>query len=469
MDEYSTLNTKSKFVQMLEDCKKYYSLENEIAILKNERTTSENLIHKLKKEIYGLVQQVEDQTPVDTNVLKQEIDVLLEDKSKLGFFAFKRLGEINSLLKGKQKELTEATYKNSLIIEIQKKKKTLECEEKKQRQLRNAVEAKNEEFGCLATSVQECSNYCLSIPEDDLYSLVIASGEDMVHLPNAVLRKVISKAVPKFVKDMPVHRQVKLLYPYDTTICFGGREWNVLEVYSDKALLLLRGSYASPRYYRKKYGWEEKAPCANAFDRGNARELTWASSEARKILNTDFVNSLHLRKSEEILPGYNGDLAFCLSKDEASRHLAGNQLYIDSTWWLRDTKYDRGMAEYDIAPELKVAFVNAYGSIEYTDHCNVSSRDASATVSRDLRFRPALWVKLPHDSLDTEWKENMYANCIGKWAIRDSYPVPVFSDVELTPDVIERINKAAHEAVHGPSRKELPDFIVVPRIDVSDM
>ena len=45
----------------------------------------------------------------------------------------------------------------------------------------------------------------------------------------------------------------------------------------------------------------------------------------------------------------------------------------------------------------------------------------------------------------------------------------ITADVELTPDVIDRINKAMDEAVHGSQREELTDFVVVPRIDVSDM
>ena len=450
---------KMMLAQLSESCKAYYTLEKEIIAARNECEFIENVIHKLKKEIYGLVQQVEDQTLVDTNALKKEIDVLLEDKSKLSFFAFKRLGEINSLVKGKQKELSEATYKNYLIGEIQNKKKALECEEKKQRQLKNAVEAKNEEFVSLATSVKECSDYCLRIPEDDLYSLVTASGEDMVYLPNAVLRKVISKAVPGFVKGLPVHRQVKLLYPYDTTICFGGREWNVLEVYSDKALLLLRGSYASPQYYRKEYGWEDKAPHGNAFDLCEERAIAWENSEARKILNNDFLQSLNLKESEVILPGYNEDLVFCLSKDEVERYLLREQRLVDSAWWLRDTDYYPGDNEYDIAPELKVAYVATYGRIEYNQHCYERTKEPrQAWTYDDMRFRPALWVKLPCDSLDSEWNEKIYANCRGKWSVSCVYePLP---NVELTPDVVDRITKAASAAVNGTPREELPDFVV---------
>ena len=48
-------------------------------------------------------------------------------------------------------------------------------------------------------------------------------------------------------------------------------------------------------------------------------------------------------------------------------------------------------------------------------------------------------------------------------------PSRITTGVELTPDLIARINKAAHEAVYGPPREELPDFVVVPKIDVSDM
>ena len=44
----------------------------------------------------------------------------------------------------------------------------------------------------------------------------------------------------------------------------------------------------------------------------------------------------------------------------------------------------------------------------------------------------------------------------------------ITADVELTPDVIDRINKAASSAVNG-TNSQPPDYILVPKIDVSDM
>lgn len=470
MGENSVLKVKEMIKQFAENCKDYRNLEKEVAIAQKQLAVSKDEIRTLKREIYELVQKVEDLNPIDLDALNQEISTLSDEKSRLGFFALKRRVRINFLLRLKRDEVSKAVHKNELITEIEEQKKISETEKKKAEIIKNVIKTKGEAICRIAELIKNCTDFFLSMPEDALFDLVSESGADMMHLPNSVLKRAISKGVPGFLKDMPVQQQVKLLYPYDIPINFGGKEWNVLEIWSDKALLLLRGSYACPKYYKEKYVWEEKTCVGNAFDRRSARALTWKDSEAREILNNDFRNSLHLKEDEKILPGYDGDKFFCLSKTEVERYLEPNQRTVDSAWWLRDTDYYAGNKEYDLQPDLKIAYVGVFGTINYNPHNYEYTSIARAYSHDDMRFRPALWVELPYDSLDTEWNEkNIVINCKGKWTVKNSYKVPNY-DIELTPDVVDRITKAASAAVNGPQQKNSNDDIMfLHRIDVSDM
>lgn len=461
----SVLKAKEMLQQLAACCKDYRKFENAVATAKRNLTNSQKKKETLKGEIDELEKLFDNLVPVDLDVLNQEIADLNDEKSKLGFFAIIKLGKINSQLKRKNDELAEGIYKNETLAEIEKKKKeyavVCKTEEKKQQEYQIIIEKNSEGISKISELINTCANAFSQIPDEALFYLVQEAGPEMEYLPNVILKRVVSVGVPGFIKNMTVQNQVKLLYPYDTPIHFGGREWNVLEIKKDRALLLLKGPYTCSKYYRAKYAWEEKTRHANAFHRGESKRLKWENSEARKILNNEFITSLHVKENEKILNGYKHDKVFCLSKQEVEKYLNFNQRTIDGAWWLRDTSYYEGNKAYGIEPDAtsQVAYVDLFGKIDKNYNNWEITQDSPI---KNMCFRPALWVELPYDSLDIEWNEqNRNIICRGKWTVENCYS-------HITVD-LDAVAKRFNETYNGPKKDELPDFIVVPRIDVSDM
>jgi len=404
-----------------EKCKQFHDYEKVIKEAKDALSASESKLLKQNTELNKLVQQTGDLNPVDLDLLRQEMSDLSAEGENLGFFAFKRKRIINALLSEKEDALQAATRKNELIETINKKKQQAEFwsdyEGKKQAELKANIETASQQMHFLTAAIDKCVIALQNMPDDALVYLLSESGVDRVHLPYAVLKKAVTKCVPAYAKEMPVQLQVKLLYQYDTPIHFGGREWNVLHVQRDKALLLLRDVYTCPKYYREKYGWEKEPTAANAFHRGDSITVKWENSEARKILNNDFIQSLPLKQGENILPGYNGDKVFCLSKSEVEQYLAPRQRRVEGAWWLRDTEYYRG-GEFTES-RTDVFYVSMFGDIDYTKS---SMEMNNFRDGQSMCFRPALWVELPYDSLDKEWnEENIDVNCKGMWTSENRY------------------------------------------------
>lgn len=445
MEKDIVMEVKNYLIQFADYCKVYRTAEIELAATKRDLNKSIEIIQQQRTQGDELYQQVRGFTLVDTDAIKQEIATLSTEKSQLGFFAFRRKNKVDALLAQKQKELSEATQKNELLTKVQERKKAFsvlyEKERDKQEKLKNDIAAKDEQIHKVAELIKRCEEKFSTIPEEALFYLVSDSGADMAYLPISILRRVVAKGIPEFVKDMPVQNQVKLLYSYDTPICFGGREWNVLEIKGNKALLLLRNAYTCPKYYRKKYSGEKEPCAANAFQRGEHYSVTWENSEARKILNNDFIQSLHLKQGEHILPGDNGDQVFCLSRSEVERYLEPYQRRIEGAWWLRDTTFFRSC--YSGGELLKsftaVSHVSMSGEI---DDAHSDSYTNKSWDSQNMCFRPALWVELPYDSLDTEWNEkNISINCKGKWTTdicQSSTPIDVSAALRSLTEKKER-------------------------------
>lgn len=420
MSNNTVMEVKNMLRQFAERCKEYRNFEKVIKEAKDALYASEDKLFKQKMELNKLVKQAGDLNPINLDTLNQEILDLYLENERLGVFAFKRKRVIRALLSEKEPALQEATRNNELIEKLNKEKQQFaywsERESINQAALKSEIEKASQQMPLLTAAIEKCVAVIRDMPDDFLSCLLSEIGTDVVYLPYVVLKKAITKGVPANMKETSVHHQVRLLYQYDVPIHFGGRDWNVLHVKRDKALLLLRDSYTCPKYYPEKRGWEKEPKAANAFHRGDSIRVTWETSEARKILNNDFIQSLHLKHDEKILSGHNGDKAFCLSKSEVEQYLAPRQRRVEGAWWLRDTEYYRGN-EYTEA-HTDVYYVDMFGKIDY----NYSSWEISRSGVQNMCFRPALWVELPYDSLDKEWnEENIDVNCKGMWTSENRY------------------------------------------------
>ena len=421
MSNNTVMEVKNMLRQFAERCKEYRILEKVIKEAKDALYASEDKLFKQKMELDKLVKQAGDLNPIDLDILKQEILDLYLENERLGVFAIKRKRVIRALLSEKEPALQEATRNNELIKKLNKEKQQFaywsEQESKNQAALKSEIETASQQMPLLTAAIEKCVAAILDLPDDLLTNLLSEIGTDMVYLPYVVLKKAITKGVPANIKYASVHQQVRLLFQYDVPIHFGGRDWNVLHVKRDKALLLLKDAYTCPKYYREKHGWEEEPSAENAFHRGDSISVKWETSEARKILNNDFVQSLRLKHGEKILNGFNGDKVFCLSKSEVEQYLGPHQRRVEGAWWLRDTEYYRGN-EY-IEAHTDVFYVSMFGDIDKTKSSMLVNnfRDGQS-----MCFRPALWVELPYDSLDKEWNaENIDVNCKGMWTSENVY------------------------------------------------
>lgn len=467
MNENSTIQAKEILLQFAENCKNYRDFESEVRIANEELVNSENNINTLNAEIDKLALDIGDEMPDSPDKIKEDTSNMIEEKSKLGFFSFRSKKEINSLLEIKQKELSEAINKNKLITELEEKKKSFsliyEKEKEKQIKFKDVIETKGKELPNIIALVNKCIELFQNVPTESLSHLISEGGSDMAYLPNSILKRTVENNVFNFLEDMSVDRQVKLLYPYNVPIHFAGKKWNVLEIKQNRALLLLNDYYTCAAYYRPKYAWETEQRVANAFHRKEKKRLTWEESEARKILNENFINSLFPKENEKILLSDTGDKVFCLSESEVNQYLTQRQRTIDCCWWLRNTKYYAG-GEYS-EPDLtsEVAYVDMHGNIKYNPN---TWEIPMGNSTYNMCFRPALWVELPYDSLDDEWnKTNVNINCKGNWTVENS-----FSNIAVDVDsLIRRVNDKCNNNGSNSSASSSGDDWLPTHIDVTDM
>lgn len=219
------------------------------------------------------------------------------------------------------------------------------------------------------------------------------SAQECAALPAAVISAVIKKCKCNLWPSLPVSLQVKLLYPYDTTISFGGYSWNVLEIRKDRALLLMNGLC----YTGALCGSNEKTP------------IDWDTCYAHKYLNGTFLDKLKSKKQGKICHNQDGDYVFLLSKSEAEQYLEYKQMAVfNGAWWLRDvSNYD----EFSIA-----SCVDSFRQIstQYPSY----EKDAHGN---SLGYRPALWVKLNPGEVEN-WEENRFPiYCKGLWSTKGKY------------------------------------------------
>ncbi len=414
-----------EILNMLKDyaakCRQFYEIEELLDKAKEELTASENKLIDKRIEFNKLKKQAGESSAVDPVLLEREIENLHSEYEGLGIFAMKRKRVIRELLPEKKAALEEAKKNVALREKFEKESQRFarwsELESKHQAELKSNIEAVSQQISVLTAAIEKGVSALLEMPDEVLSYLLPKIGADMAYLPTAILENGLTEDTVAYMKELPVQKQVRLLYQYDTPIHFGGREWNVLRVQEDKALLLLRDGYTCPKYYREKYGWEEKPSAENAFHRGDSSSVTWETSEARKILNKEFLTSLHLKATEKILPGYMNDKVFCLSKSEVEQYLGPRQRRVEGAWWLRDTEYVRGCEYYEARTD--VFYVSMHGSIDKTKSSMLvnNGRDGQS-----MCFRPALWIELPYDSFDEEWNEEIIdVNCKGMWTSENSY------------------------------------------------
>jgi len=165
---------------------------------------------------------------------------------------------------------------------------------------------------------------------------------------------------------------------------FGSYDWYVLDVQSDKALLL------SQKIIEKRmYNDNEK------------EEITWKNCTLRKYLNKEFYESFNVSDKEQILEvtiensgnsqcnvggcGETKDRIFTLSIEEVKSYLEGYKFRkaFDTTgsanmWWLRSPGRDK----------LHAAIFRGYADGDLAYHGNKVNR-------KEGGVRPALWIKIP--------------------------------------------------------------------------
>lgn len=158
-------------------------------------------------------------------------------------------------------------------------------------------------------------------------------------------------------------------------------EWIVLEVRSDRLLLLSRYGLDSERYHYRK------------------ESVNWDTCSLRDWLNDTFLYEAFTRSQRQSIlssgTSYNSDYVFVLSDAEveeymprakdricyATKYCAGQNVYVNATtggsWWLLRTTGDDG--------SKFVMSVNSDGTIDYNGGHVESDRGV---------VRPAIWVSI---------------------------------------------------------------------------
>ena len=151
------------------------------------------------------------------------------------------------------------------------------------------------------------------------YVLTITHNRNIIY--NNTNFKVNQKKLSLKVEVQPRHPDLYF---------FADREWLVLDVQEDKALLISHNTIDIKHFLLDN------------------NENSWKNNEIREYLNSDFFQSFNDKEKDRVLEHPNGDKVFLLSVEEAqeyfrtdvNRRASGPRLhYRDSSWWLRSFGY----------------------------------------------------------------------------------------------------------------------------------
>lgn len=213
-------------------------------------------------------------------------------------------------------------------------------------------------------------------------------------LPADVLCRVIEKCQYNLWPNLPVSIQVKLLYPCNTTVSFGGYSWNVVEIRKNKALLLAN-----------------RLCLMHELHRDGIKHPEWENSYAREYLNGAFLKNIKAKKQGEVCRNQDGDYVFLLSEDEVKKYLTRQQMAVpEGSWWLRDVSdWGEDLGHY-------ARYVDGFRQVlsQYPNYTLDSNGDK-------LGFRPALWVKLNPGETDGWESKRFPISCKGFWSTNGKY------------------------------------------------
>lgn len=159
----------------------------------------------------------------------------------------------------------------------------------------------------------------------------------------------------------------------DSYVEFGGRNWKILAIEENKALLLSVNAVANMPYHK------------------SSADVTWESCDLRKYLNEDYYKTFSDEERAMIVPvenenpdndsyGTDGgatttDKIFLLSSQEAEAYEGKYKSSGENSWWLRSPGRTNGHA----------ACVRKYGDL---------SKKGFEVTRSENGVRPALWIRI---------------------------------------------------------------------------
>ena len=272
-------------------------------------------------------------------------------------------------------------------------------------------------------------------PKRNKKCAIIISGIAIVVILLAVLIPTV--LVPLLSEDKDGNINIAEAYKNGETIAFGEYQWRILDLQSNKALIIT-----------------ENIVSEQSFTQNINGEITWEGSAIRDYLNGSFYQSFTSEEQDKILAVQNHteyepdttDHIFLLSIDEAALYFENDsERAIGSTWWLRTPAVYDGLGSLSDDDPLIMghATVTASGIIE--DEGGFYMDSTGMLVDGNLAsygVRPALWLQLgetdespdvaPGNSQDSSLTANVSVQ--GKWYQPSSdmqekyYPEVTFND-----------------------------------------
>lgn len=218
------------------------------------------------------------------------------------------------------------------------------------------------------------------------YAIIIAGISIVVILLTVLIPTAL---VPFLTEDKDDNIDIAEAYKNGETIVFGEYQWRILDLQSDKALIITENIVREQSFMQNING-----------------EITWEGSAIRDYLNGSFYQSFTSEEQDKILAVQNHtecepdttDHIFLLSIDEADLYFENDsERAIGRIWWLRTPAVYDGLGSLsdEDPPIMGHATVTASGAIE--DEGGFYMDSTGMLVDGNLAsygVRPALWLKL---------------------------------------------------------------------------